>query len=108
MHTLWKLCSCHKIRYSHVLIWPLTHSPGEPSLFAEQMLGFLLKFQYSKHPEGKEKASLASPSALLHPLPSKQGIISKLTVGKPAWLQNTQEQQGRATTHGLVPSSRAA
>jgi len=54
------------------------------------MLGFLLKFQYSKHPEGKEKVCLQIHLHASHPLPSKQGI-SKLAVGKPALLQNTQE-----------------
>ncbi|KAI1233365.1 hypothetical protein IHE44_0004537 [Lamprotornis superbus] len=39
----------------------------------EQMLGFLLKFQYRKHPEGKEKVSLQTPLHSSGPLPSKQG-----------------------------------
>lgn len=73
------------------LILPPYPFPWETSLFEEQILGFLLKFQYSKHPEGKEKVSLQSPLCSSGPLPSKRGIISKLTVGKPAWLQNTQE-----------------
>lgn len=59
--------------------------PWETSLFEEQMLGFPLKFQYSKHPESKEGVSLQTL------VPSKQGIISKLTVGRVAWLQNMQE-----------------
>lgn len=35
--------------------------PWEISLFEKQLLAFLLKFQHSKHPEGKEKVSLKTP-----------------------------------------------
>lgn len=79
-----------------MLILPPTF-PWEISIFEEQLLAFLLKFQHSKRPEGKEKVSLKTP---LHSLvlPRRQGVIIKLSVvlqqlrlivGKPAWLQNT-------------------
>ncbi|XP_053814767.1 solute carrier family 35 member C2 isoform X3 [Vidua chalybeata] len=48
------------------------HAPWE-TFIEEQMLGFLLKFQYCKHPEGREKASLQTPLHSSGPLPSKQG-----------------------------------
>lgn len=56
------------------MILPPYTSPWETSLFEEQMLGFLLKFQYRKHPEGKEKVSLQTPLHCSGPLPSKQGM----------------------------------
>lgn len=56
------------------MILPPYTSPWETSLFEEQMLGFLLKFQYCKHPEGKEKVSLQTPLHSSGPVPSKQGM----------------------------------
>lgn len=56
------------------MILPPHTFPWETSLFEEQMLGFLLKFQSRKHPEGKEKVSLQTPLHSSAPLPSKQGL----------------------------------
>lgn len=69
--------------YSVLILLPYPF-PWETSSFEEQMLGFLLKFQYSKHPECKEKVSLQTLLRSSSVLPSRQGIVSKLTVGKPA------------------------
>lgn len=56
------------------MILPPYTSPWETFLFEEQMLGFLLKFQYHKHPEGKEKVSLQTPLHSSGPLPSKHSM----------------------------------
>lgn len=50
------------------------HIPLGDLFIEEQMLGFLLKFQYCKHPEGEEKVSLQIPLHSSGPLPSKQGM----------------------------------
>lgn len=66
------------------------------------MLGFLLKFQYSKHPEGKEKVSLQTP---LH----SSGPAQQMRYHQQAYCGKGSLAPKRAgvARQSLVPSNRA-